>query len=79
MTASGPVVEPLATPVLLRPDGSSGVDGELVALGADGAVLCDVDGRRRLLDGDRVTVPASWGRGPFHLADGDRRILALSV
>ena len=79
MTATGPVVEPLSTPMLLRPDGSSGADGEIVALGADQAVLCDADGRRRVLDGDRVSVPASWGRGPFHVVDGERRILALTL
>ncbi|ACQ80801.1 PHP domain protein [Beutenbergia cavernae DSM 12333] len=78
VTEAGPVVDPLRTPLLLRPDGSRGADGELLALGADGAALVDVDGRRTILHGDAVSVPASWGRGPFHLADADRRILALS-
>lgn len=75
----GPVVDPLTSPVLLRPDGSRADDGELLAIGADGAVLCDADGRRRVLDGDRVAVPASWGRGPFHVVDGQRRVLALTA
>lgn len=79
MAPSGPVVEPLTAPVLLRPDGSSGADGDLVALRADGSVLCDADGRRRVLHGDAVTVPASWGRGPFHLLDTERRVLAISL
>lgn len=79
MGPTGPVVEPLTTPVLLRPDGSSGADGDLVAMGADGAVLCDGEGRRRVLNGEMETVPASWGRGPFHIVDGERRIIALSL
>ncbi|WP_206673686.1 CehA/McbA family metallohydrolase [Pseudactinotalea terrae] len=78
-TPSGPVVDPLTTPLLLRPDASAGADGELLVVGADGAVLSDADGRRRVLDGERVSVPASWGRSPFHVVDGQRRILALSL
>ena len=56
-------------PVLLR------VDDELVACGADGAVLRSPDGRRRLVHGDRARFPAA--PGPHLLEDDDRAVLAL--
>ncbi|WP_149203033.1 CehA/McbA family metallohydrolase [Actinotalea subterranea] len=62
---------PVAGPVLLRHE------DDLLAFDADGAVLVDLDGRRRRVVGDRVRVPASWGHGTVHLEDAGRRLLAL--
>lgn len=62
----------LTAPVLLR------LDGDVLAVDADGAVLVDVEGRRRRIRGDRVTVPGSWGEGVLRLeGESDRRLLAL--
>jgi hypothetical protein len=61
------------TPVLIR------VDDDLIALAADGAVLGDMEGRRRVLHGDRVIVPiAQAGTGPFRLEGADRALLAVA-
>lgn len=63
--------DPLHTPVLLR------LDDELHAIDAEGAVLVDLEGRRRRITGAHQRVPSSWGLGPFHLQDADRRLLAV--
>ncbi len=60
------------SPVLLR------LGDELVIQAADGAVLVDIEGRRRVVIGDDVRVPASWGRPPYHLEDHRRWVLAIS-
>lgn len=61
----------LSAPVLLR------LDGDVLAVDADGAVLVDVEGRRRRVVGDRVRIPESWGEGLLRLEDADRHLLAL--
>ncbi|UFU06692.1 CehA/McbA family metallohydrolase [Ruania halotolerans] len=59
--------------VLLR------VGDELVALGAEGAVLTDVDGRAQLVTSPRARIPLDRaGRPPYRLTDPERRLLALS-
>lgn len=63
--------DPLHTPLLLH------LADELLAIAADGAVLVDIEGRRRRISGPSVSVPAAWGTGPFHLEDADRRVLAI--
>lgn len=65
-------VDPFGSPVLLR------LGDELVIQAADGAVLVDIEGRRRVVIGDDVRVPASWGRPPYHLEDHRRWVLAIS-
>ena len=57
-------------PLLLR------LGDELVALGADGALLTGPDGRRRLVHGDRATFPAA--PGPHWLEDHQTAVLAIS-
>lgn len=57
-------------PVLLR------IEDELVALGADGTVLLDVEGRRRPVRGDDTRFPAA--PGPHHLQTHRGEIVALS-
>lgn len=60
-------------PALLR------VEDELVAIDAGGTVLSDFDGRRRVLAGDRVTIPLSRaGRGPYRLEAPSGEVLAIS-
>jgi len=59
------------------------VDGALVAVAADGAVLCDIEGRRRVIHGDRVELrdgdgSSGAGTGPFRLEAADRTLLAVS-
>lgn len=52
---------------------------DLIALEADGTVLADADGRRRMVRGGRVVVPAERaGRGPFRLESAGREILAIT-
>ncbi|MGH8795249.1 MAG: CehA/McbA family metallohydrolase [Stackebrandtia sp.] len=58
-----------AGPVLAR------VDDELVAWGADGAVLSDFTGRRRPVRGETARFPAP--DGPCWLEDADTAVLAL--
>jgi hypothetical protein len=58
-------------PVLLR------LGDELVAVGADGALLTDMSGRRRMVRGDRVAFPA--GPGVHWLEDDRAKLLALSA
>jgi predicted metal-dependent phosphoesterase TrpH len=60
-------------PALLR------VEDELVAIDAEGTVLSDLDGRRRAVSGDRVTIPLPRaGRGPFRLETPSGDLLAIS-
>ncbi|MFD6141502.1 CehA/McbA family metallohydrolase [Promicromonospora sp. NPDC060271] len=59
-------------PVLVR------VGEDLVAIDADGTVLVDNAGRRRRIRGDRVTVTAPPGHGPYRLEAPDRTLLAIS-
>lgn len=66
------VPRPLHTPLLLR------VAGEVIAVAAAGAVLVDREGRRRRITSDHQTVPDSWGTGPLHLEDAERRVLAIT-
>lgn len=63
--------DPMSTPLLLR------VDDEVVAVDATGTILVDGDGRRRRVPAAQSTV-GGWGRGPYHLEDGDRRVLAIA-
>ncbi|QYG91011.1 CehA/McbA family metallohydrolase [Iamia sp. SCSIO 61187] len=64
---------PAPSPTLLR------VDDELIAVEADGSVLVDMDGRRRVLHGDRVRLAApALGRGPFRLESAAGHLLAIS-
>jgi hypothetical protein len=58
-------------PVLLR------VGDELVALGADGTYLVDARGGRRVVLGERRSLPA--GPGPYRLEAPDNTVLALCV
>ena len=57
-------------PVLLR------VDGELIAVGADGTVLVRPDGRRVAVRGDRVHMPAD-GAGMHRLETHENEVIAL--
>lgn len=57
-------------PLLLR------VDGQLVALDAEGTVFVTLDGRRRVVRSAREELPD--GMGPYRLETPDRRILAIS-
>lgn len=59
-----------AGPVLLR------VGDELIAVDADGAVLTDFSGRRRVVRGGRVAFPGE--PGPHWLEDHMTRVLAIS-
>jgi len=59
-----------ADPALLR------VDGELLALDADGLLLVDADGRHTPVRGDRAALPAA--PGPARLEDHDGTVIALS-
>ncbi|MGC0273980.1 CehA/McbA family metallohydrolase [Pseudactinotalea sp. Z1739] len=62
--------DPLHSPLLVR------VEGDLLALGAAGAVLVDAEGRRRRLAGPAERLAA--GSGPYRIVDDQRRILAIS-
>lgn len=73
-TLDGGVGRPdLAAPALVR------IGEELVAVDAEGLVLVDGVGRRRVVRGDRAVFAADPADGPFHLVLADRRILALSA
>lgn len=55
------------------------VDDELLALDADGTVLVDRDGRRRVVHGDHVRFPpAALGRGPHRLESAAGHLVAIS-
>lgn len=58
-------------PVLLR------LGTELHAIDADGAILVDLTGRRRVVRGSRTSLPASTEAGMHWLEDGDAAVLAL--
>jgi predicted metal-dependent phosphoesterase TrpH len=70
--AAGPVAvgDSPVGPVLLR------LGDELVAVGADGAVLTDFTGERRPVLGDRVSFPAV--PGPHWLEDHRAQVLAVT-
>ncbi|MBE1874928.1 CehA/McbA family metallohydrolase [Myceligenerans pegani] len=57
-------------PVLLR------AGGDLIAVDADGTVLVDAEGRRRLVRGERTVFRP--GTGPHCLEAADRTLLAIS-
>lgn len=63
----------LTAPVLLR------VEGELLAIDADGLILVDGHGHRRTVRGSRVGYDADPAAGPYQLLLPDRRIVALSA
>ncbi len=45
----------------------------------DGTVLVDMDGRRRVLHGDRHRIDATTaGRGPFRLESANGHLVAIS-
>jgi hypothetical protein len=58
-------------PVLLR------IDGDLLAVDADGLILVDGAGERRSVHGDRAAFPAERSAGPYYLLHPDRSIAAL--
>lgn len=58
-------------PLLLR------VGDELIALAADGALLTGMDGRRRVVRGDRAAFAAAGG--PQWLEDHETRVLTISA
>lgn len=60
------------SPVLLR------VDGELLAIDAEGTLLIDFEGRRQLIRGPHVSIQDP-GMGPFRLETADRQILAVTT
>jgi hypothetical protein len=64
--------------VSIAPDGPllARVDGDLVAVDADGTLLVDVTGRRRMVRGDRAVFPA--GPGAHWLEDHRAQVLAVS-
>lgn len=52
-------------------------EDELVAVGAEGTVLRDMDGRARVLRSARTVIPAT-GRGPYRLESPAGELLAIS-
>lgn len=67
------VPELFTAPVLLR------IDGELVAIDADGLILVDGLGARRSVHGDRAVFDADPADGPYTLVLADRSVVALSA
>lgn len=65
------VPELFTAPVLLR------VDGELLAIDADGLILVNGTGERRSVHGDRVSFAGDIEAGPYYLLHPDRSIAAL--
>lgn len=65
------VPEVLHAPVLLR------VDGELLAIDADGLILVDGAGERRSVRGHRASFDLDMAHGPYCLLHPDRSIAAL--
>ncbi|CAM3402413.1 CehA/McbA family metallohydrolase [Isoptericola cucumis] len=52
---------------------------DLAALAADGTVLADTCGRRRMIHGDRVVLPAERaGHGPYRLESPAGEVLAIT-
>lgn len=74
-----PDEEGVRAPALLTAPALVRLEGELVAVDADGLALVDAHGRRRVVRGDRVRFEADPGRGPYVLMCARRRCLALSV
>lgn len=62
----------IESPLLMR------VDGELLAIDAEGTLLIDFEGHRRLVRGSTVSFKDT-GPGPFRLETADRQILAVSM
>lgn len=58
-------------PVLVR------LGDELLAIDADGAILADPSGRRRLIRGPRAAFPAPAEPDPNWLEDDETAVLAL--
>lgn len=58
-----------AAPALLR------IDGELLALDADGTLLVDRVGRRTAIRGDRARLPAA--EGPYRIDDHEGGVVAI--
>lgn len=55
------------------------LEDDLVAIDAGGTILCDLEGRRRVIHGDRETIPvARAGHGPFRLQAPAGDVLAIS-
>lgn len=65
------VPELFTAPVLLR------VDGDLLAIDADGLILVDGAGERRAVHGDRASFSGDPAAGPYYLLHPDRSIAAL--
>ncbi|MGB4137332.1 MAG: CehA/McbA family metallohydrolase [Microbacterium sp.] len=65
------VPELFTAPVLLR------IGGDVIAIDADGLVLVDGAGARRLVHGDRAAFDAEPASGPYYLVHPDRQIAAL--
>ena len=63
--------ELFTAPVLLR------VDGELLAIDADGLILVDGAGERRSVHGARASFSGDPAAGPYYLLHPDRSIAAL--
>jgi hypothetical protein len=57
-------------PLLLR------VEDDLLAIGAEGTVLVRPDGRREVVGGERVRIPAA-GPGMHHLESHENEVMAL--
>lgn len=67
------VPELFTAPVLLR------VDGELLAIDADGLILVDGLGERRTVRGARASFDADPAHGPYTLVLADRSVVALAA
>lgn len=65
------VPDVFTAPVLLR------LDGDLLAIDADGLILVDGRGERRRVDGARASFAADPAAGPHYLLHQDRQIAAL--
>lgn len=65
------VPDVLTAPVLVR------VDGEVIAVDADGLVLVNGEGVRHSVHGNRQAFSADTASGPYYLLHPDRQIAAL--
>ncbi|UOE43518.1 CehA/McbA family metallohydrolase [Agromyces larvae] len=79
VTGAAELVDGVGVPQLMAAPALVRVGDELVAVDADGLILVDGAGRRRMVRGARAGFTLDRADGPFHLADSDRRILALSA
>nr|NLD40752.1 CehA/McbA family metallohydrolase [Actinomycetales bacterium] len=68
----------ISQPAVLRGGVLLRVDGELHALGADGAVAVDLEGRRRVVHGERVVLPMGGDGGLVRLESADGSLLAIA-